>query len=56
MLKFLLSYFVNEIFGNNFETLVPYNSTLELRRRKLTEKVVPHGRFSQIYYFEEFSV
>ena len=36
-LTFLLSYFVNEIMGNNFKTLVRYNSTLEHPRTKWTK-------------------
>ena len=52
-LKFLLTYFVDEILGNYFETLVRSNSILEHRRTKWTKKRVPYGRFSKIYYSEE---
>ena len=37
----------------NVELLLRSNSILEYRRTKWTEKRVPHGRFSEIYYFEE---
>ena len=33
----MLTYFVNEILGNNFETLVRYYSTLEHRKTKWTK-------------------
>ena len=49
----MLSYFVNDILRNNFETLVRFNSILKHRRTKRSETWVPHGRFSDIYYFDE---
>ena len=52
-LKFLLTYLVNEILGENFDTLVRSNFILEYCRTKWNEKLVPRGRFSKLYYFEE---
>ena len=49
----MLSYFVNEILRNNFETLVRCNYILVHCRTKWTKKIVPYGRFSNIYDFEE---
>ena len=49
-LNFLLSYLVNEILGNNYETLVRSNSILEHRRTKQTENQFP------IFVLEEYII
>ena len=49
----MLSYFFNEILVDNFESLVRSNSILENRRANWTKKIVSHGRFSKVCYFEE---
>ena len=47
------NYILLLIIGEIFKTLLRSYSILKNLRTKWIKKLVPHGRFSKIYYFEE---